>query len=77
LHRTFRGSGKYDGIKRAMALQTLSDSESCFAISDADPTHGSFKEPFSKSIGQMKALDVSSSVDVVYLDFATKIKSKI
>jgi hypothetical protein len=77
LHRTFHGSGKYDGINRAMALQPLSDSESCFAISDADPSHGSFKEPLSKSIGQMRALDFSSSVEATYVHFATKINSKM
>jgi uncharacterized protein (DUF1501 family) len=71
-----RGSGKYGDI-RAMVLQILLDRESRSAILDADPTHGSLKEPLLKIIGLMRALEFTPSVDAGYVDFDTKINVKM
>jgi hypothetical protein len=70
------GSGKYGDIG-AMVLQILLDHESRSTILDADPTHGSLKEPLFKIIGLMKALDFLPSIDAGYIGFDTKINVKI
>jgi uncharacterized protein (DUF1501 family) len=71
-----RGSGKYGDIG-AIVLQILLDRESRSTILDADPTHGSLKEPLLKIIGLMKALDFAPAADAGYVDFDTKMNVKI
>jgi uncharacterized protein (DUF1501 family) len=70
------GSGRYGDIG-AMILQILLDRESRSTILDADPTHGSLKEPILKLLGLMRGLGYTPSQDSGYIDFASNINVKI
>ena len=70
------GSGKYGDIG-AMVLQVLLDRESRSTILDADPTHGSLKEPILKLLGLMRGLGFTPTQDSGYIDFVSNINVKI
>jgi Protein of unknown function (DUF1800) len=67
------GTGKYGNLGSMVACLLL-DREARTVILDADPTHGSFKEPLLKVIGLMRALDFRLHQDVGFVDFDVNIK---
>ena len=70
------GSGKY-GDLGAMVACLLLDRETRLTLLDADPAHGSFKEPLVKVIGLMRALSFKLSKAAPFVDFDTSMNLKI
>jgi uncharacterized protein (DUF1501 family) len=70
------GNGKYGNLG-SMIASLLLDREARSILLDADPTHGSFKEPLLKVIGLMRALDFRLYEDVGFVDFDVSINLKI
>jgi Protein of unknown function (DUF1800) len=70
------GSGKYGDLSATVACILL-DQEARTTILDADPMHGSFKEPMLKIIGLMKALQFKLSNDAGFVDFDVSLIHKI
>jgi uncharacterized protein (DUF1501 family) len=70
------GNGKYGNLGSMIACLLL-DREARSVVLDADPTHGSFKEPLLKIIGLMRALDFSLSEDKGFVDFDVTFNVKI
>jgi uncharacterized protein (DUF1501 family) len=70
------GSGKYGDLAATFACILL-DRESRTVLLDADPTHGSLKEPLIKVIGLMRALEFQLGKDAGFLDFDIYVDSKL
>ena len=70
------GSGKYGDIG-AMVACILLDQEARTTLLDADPTHGSLKEPLIKLIGLMRALEFRPTDDAGFVDFELDLNVKI
>ena len=70
------GAGKYGDIG-AMVACILLDRETRTSLLDADPTHGSLKEPLIKLVGMMRALEYRSTEDAGFIDFDDNIDIRI
>jgi uncharacterized protein (DUF1501 family) len=70
------GSGDY-GDLGAMVACVLLDREARTVLLDADPTHGSMKEPLIKIVGLMRALEFGLSDGAGFVDFDISINRKI
>ena len=70
------GSNRY-GDLGAMVACVLLDREARTTVLDADPAHGSFKEPLIKVVGLMRALEFKLASDVGFVDFDVDITSRI
>ena len=70
------GSQKYGDIA-AMVACILLDRESRTPLLDADPAHGSLKEPLIKLIGLMRSLEFRPSEDVGFVEFDVNLNTKI
>lgn len=70
------GSGKYGDIG-AMVACILLDREARTTLLDADPTHGSLKEPLIKIIGLMRALEFRLADNAGFVDFDSNLNFRI
>jgi uncharacterized protein (DUF1501 family) len=70
------GSGQYGDLGATIA-SVLLDREARTQILDADPMHGSFKEPIIKVLSLMRALNFELSSDSGFVDFDINVNLKI
>jgi uncharacterized protein (DUF1501 family) len=70
------GSGRY-GDLGAMVAGVLLDREARTTLLDADPTHGSLKEPLIKILGLMRALEFTLAGNAGFTDFDIDIYKRI
>jgi uncharacterized protein (DUF1501 family) len=70
------GSGRY-GDLGAMVACVLLDREARTTLLDADPTHGSLKEPLIKIVGLMRGLDFSLVGNAGFIDFDIDVNERI
>ncbi|KAI2490759.1 Protein of unknown function (DUF1501) [Fragilaria crotonensis] len=70
------GSRRY-GDLGAMVACVLLDREARTTLLDADPTHGSLKEPLIKVVGLMRALEFTLASNVGFVDFDIDINKRI
>lgn len=69
------GTGIYGDLAATVACLLL-DREARALILDADPSHGSIKEPLIKLISLMRSLEFSLLDNVAFVDFASDIEEK-
>eukprot|EP00934_Nitzschia_sp_Nitz4_P007090 Nitzschia sp. Nitz4//scaffold25_size161228//48616//54500//NITZ4_002422-RA/size161228-snap-gene-0.22-mRNA-1//-1//CDS//3329544562//7080//frame0 len=67
------GSGTYGDLGAAIAA-TLLDDEARSVELDADPTHGSLREPLIKLMGMMRSLDFQLASDEEWVEFSTSMR---
>jgi uncharacterized protein (DUF1501 family) len=70
------GSGRY-GDLGAMVVCVMLDREARTTLLDADPTHGSLKEPLIKIVGLMRALEFSLAGNAGFIDFDVNVYKRI
>ncbi len=70
------GSRRY-GDLGAMVACVLLDREARTTLLDADPTHGSLKEPLIKIVGLMRGLDFSLAGNAGFIDFDIDVYERI
>ena len=70
------GSGNYGDLAATFAAVLL-DREARSEILDADPTHGSLKEPLLKVIGLMRSLEFRLKEDEPFLELNWNLKNQI
>jgi len=70
------GSGKYGDLEATVACVLL-DREARSTVLDADPIHGSLKEPLMKIVGLMRSLDFKLDKSVPFIDFKYEIGDDI
>ena len=70
------GSGEYGDLAATIACVLL-DREARAVVLDADPAHGSLKEPLLKVIGLMRSMQFKLFEDVPFVDFDGDISASI
>ncbi|KAI2512165.1 Protein of unknown function (DUF1501) [Fragilaria crotonensis] len=64
------GSGRYGDLAATIACVLL-DREARTVVLDADPAHGSLREPLLRVIGLMRSMQFKRYDDIPYVDFAS------